>query len=155
MNLLPFPTDPADWPKFDTTTYKALVGQRLLVGVCAVCGAAFVGCLLTGDNDMAKYILEAFLYFFAIGVLGVNGAQYGLQRFSSRELHEAKERARLASPANGTSVRVGEAGQVTVETAEHQAGNGNGQAAPELPAELDPDARPTGDARVDDERGAP
>ena len=152
---LPTPTDVGEYPKFDVTTHKALLGQRLLVALCVVSCVSFLGAQLSGDRDMAKFIYETFLTFFAIGVLGVNAGQYGLQRFSSKEREEAKERGRESARLNAPP-----------PTREHQAQTNIEQAdqviVPTQPAPVPPTtvmggvvqrARPTGDARVDDERG--
>lgn len=99
------PSEASELPKFDVTTYKALVAQRLLTAACIVSAVSFLGCLVFGEDDMAKFIFETFLIFFGAAVLGVNMGQYGLQRFSSKEREEAKERGRESARmihGNGT-----------------------------------------------------
>ncbi len=88
--------------KFDTTTHKTIIGQRLLVGTAAVLGGVLLYQVWLGAQGakMAEFLVEAWLYFMAIGVLGVNAAQYGVQRFSSKEYKEADERGKATGAAS-------------------------------------------------------
>lgn len=85
-------SDPDRLTKFDATTYKALVGQRLLIGTAVVVLTAFISQILGPEKAKvwAMKILEMWLWFLAGGVLGVNMGQYGLQRFSAREYNQSK-----------------------------------------------------------------
>lgn len=138
-------TSPDQLNELNTTAAKVVLGHRLTTVTSLVIGVMFVVACWDaifnttpehGDRSLrlALGLLDSFLFFLA-AFLGLNVAQFAVKRGTDRDTRVAVEtaKAQKAPPAVGSADTVVQ-GAVT---AERQA----------------PAPRPTGDARVDDERG--
>jgi hypothetical protein len=93
-----------------------------------------------GSDEMAMRILESWLYFLGIAVLGVNMGQYGLQRFSSKEW-------RQAGPAPAVAVQADEA-QVSVDASVGGKASAKAKREPQDDPPADEHEWATGDPRA-------
>lgn len=138
-------TDPEALNELNTTNAKAVLGHRLTVGTAFVCAVTFIVACLDGGKrslDLAETILFYWLGFLA-AYLGIGVLQFGVKRGTDREtkVQVAQAKAQASPPP---VVVTGERPAVYPPTAEMASGT----VEPGRP-------RPTGDARVDDERGIP
>lgn len=137
---------PDEVAQLNTTAQKHILGTRLTVATAALCFVIIIWGMLDGSDRserIALTVLEFWLWFLA-AFLGINLGQFGIKRATDRDtkVAVATAKAQGAPPV----VMAGSVG--TVEASGTQPTTAERAAA--LPAARTP---PTGDARVDDERG--
>ncbi len=142
---------PEQIENLNTTTDKHILGKRLTIVTAFVCLLAFLTEVFDGGDRsmrMATAILESWLFFLA-AYLGINVAQFAAKRVTDKDTKVAVEEAKAKSAPPTVVAKDDSSVQVNASptTAERQA-------MPPVTAEHPaPRQRPTGDARVDDERG--